>query len=302
MKIITITSQVFLLILISPLVSGVIRKIKNNLRMRKGPGIFQPYYNLFKLFGKEEVVSERASWIFGAAPYVVLSSTVAALFLVPVYAAGVSADGTGDFLAVVFLLALGRFFIALSALDTGSSFGGMGSSREMFISSVVEPVIVLSAFAVGVLHCSTNFTAVNMPDTMFLCRAAAALALFFAAIAETSRLPVDNQETHLELTMVHEAMLLEYSGRPLALMELAAHIKQILFFLIVCNILVPAGYFSGSMATGIAAAIVKVAAICAVVSVLDVSVAKLRLFRVVDFLGIGLLFAVLSFIFALMRI
>jgi len=217
MKIITITLQVFLLALISPLVSGVIRKIKNNLRMRKGPGIFQPYYNLLKLFGKEEVIPEYSSWIFRAAPYVMLSSTAAALFLVPVYAPGVSAAGMGDFLAIIFLLALGRFFMALAALDAGSSFGGMGSSREMFISSVVEPVIVLSAFAVGALHGSTNFEAMNLPDSMFLCRVSAALALLFAAIAETSRLPVDNQETHLELTMIHEAMVLEYSGRGLAL-------------------------------------------------------------------------------------
>jgi len=291
------------LILLSPLVSGIIRKIKDNLRMRRGASIFQPYYNLLKLFNKEEVVSDKASWIFRVTPYIVFSSSVTALFIVPVLAPGISAGGMGDFLAVIFLLALGRFFLALSALDTGSAFGGMGSSREMYISSVVEPVAILAVFAASMGHGSTSLAAVNMPDGMLLARLAACVALLFVVIAETSRLPIDNQETHLELTMVHEAMLLEYSGSSLGVLELASHIKQIMLFVLVSGVLLPCGYFeSSSIVFMMMAAAVKVVALCVTFAVLDISMAKLRLFRVVDFLGVGFVFAGLAFIFALMRI
>ncbi|MDD4183576.1 MAG: NADH-quinone oxidoreductase subunit H [Candidatus Omnitrophica bacterium] len=133
--------QVIIFVAIAPLISGVITKIKNNLRFRRGPGIFQPYYNLVKLFAKEEVTSETASWIFRVTPLVVLASTVTAAFIVPVFMPGYN---TGDLLLLVFLFSLGRFFLALAALDTGSSFGGMGSSREMFISSFAEPAYFLS--------------------------------------------------------------------------------------------------------------------------------------------------------------
>jgi formate hydrogenlyase subunit 4 len=303
MKILFILSQVLLLVLISPLVSGVIRKIKNNLRMRTGAGIFQPYYNLIKLFGKEEVVSANITWIFNAAPYVVIASTITAVSLVPVVVTKISMYTMGDFLLIIFLLSLGRFFMALSAIDTGSSFGGMGSSREMFLSAIVEPAAVLAVFAVAVSSGSTSLTAINIPDGMYLSRFLAAVALFFVAIAETSRLPVDNQETHLELTMVHEAMVLEYSGRSLALIELAGHVKQLMFFILIANVLIPCGYLKDSSLYFMTALVVaKVAGLCIIVSILETSIAKLRLFRVVDFLGVGFVFSILAFVFALMRI
>ena len=283
MRITLIIVQVILLIVLSPLISGIIRKIKNNIRMRKGAGIFQPYYNLAKLFGKEEVVSENTSWIFKAAPLVVLASSVCALSLVPVFAPSLSLNLMGDFLAIIFILALGRFFIALAGLDAGSAFGGMGSSREMFISAFVEPVALLSIFAVSLNAGSTDPAAISGIFSLRLSSIIAAFSLFIVTIAETSRIPVDNQETHLELTMIHEAMVLEYSGKSLAIIELASHIKQAVFFSLIAAVVIPWGDFS-----------LKMAVIIAAVGLLEVSIAKMRLFRVVDFLSFAFVLSVMA--------
>ncbi len=280
-----ILTQILLLVAVSPLVSGIIRKIKNNIRMRKGAGIFQPYYNLAKLFGKEEVVSDTTSWIFRAAPFVILASSVCALSLVPVFAATLSFSNMGDFLAIIFILALGRFFIALAGLDAGSAFGGMGSSREMFISTFAEPVALLSVFAVSLNAGSTNLAAVSAPVGLRLSSIIAAISLFIVTIAETSRIPVDNQETHLELTMIHEAMVLEYSGKSLALIELASHIKQILFFSLIAAVVIPWGDFA-----------LKMTVIIITVSLIEVSVAKMRLFRAVDLLSFAFVISIMAVI------
>ena len=285
MKTALILIQILLLIAVSPLVSGIIRKIKNNIRMRKGASVFQPYYNLAKLFGKEEVVSDTTSWIFKAAPFVVLASSVCALSLVPVFASTLSFSNMGDFLAIIFILALGRFFIALAGLDAGSAFGGMGSSREMFISTFVEPVALLSVFAVSLNAGSTNHAAVSAPTGLKLSSIIASLSLFVVTIAETSRIPVDNQETHLELTMIHEAMVLEYSGKSLALIELASHIKQVLFFSLIAAVVIPWGDFA-----------LKMAAVIAAVSLLEVSIAKMRLFRAVDLLSFAFVISIMAVI------
>ena len=285
MKTALILIQILLFIAVSPLVSGIIRKIKNNIRMRKGAGIFQPYYNLAKLFGKEEVVSDTTSWIFRAAPFVILASSVCALSLVPVFAATLSFSNMGDFLAIIFILALGRFFIALAGLDAGSAFGGMGSSREMFISTFAEPVALLSVFAVSLNAGSTNLAAVSAPVGLRLSSIIAAISLFIVTIAETSRIPVDNQETHLELTMIHEAMVLEYSGKSLALIELASHIKQILFFSLIAAVVIPWGDFA-----------LKMTVIIITVSLIEVSVAKMRLFRAVDLLSFAFVISIMAVI------
>src|SRR3989339_1305625 len=232
MKILFFVVQLSVLVLLAPLVSGIVRKIKSNLRMRQGPGVLQPYYNLIKLFKKEQVIRVNTSWIVRVAPYVVLVSSVLALMLVPVFVSDISLNYMGDFLLIIFILALGRFFLALAGLDAGSSFGGMGSSREMFISSFVEPVVVMVIFVVALNAHSTGLQVISAVPVLSLPLIIAATAMMFVIIAETSRIPVDNQETHLELTMVHEAMVLEYSGRSLALLELAAYLKQILFFII----------------------------------------------------------------------
>jgi len=300
MKILFCIIQVLALILIAPLVSGIIRKIKNNIRLRKGPGIFQPYYNLTKLLGKEEVVSEQTSWIFRITPYVVLGSSALALFLVPVFVSDISLNNMGDFLALIFILALGRFFLALGGLDAGSSFGGMGSSREMFISSFVEPVVLTAIFVISLNARSTSLQAASAIASVPFSSIIAAIAMIFVIIAETSRIPVDNQETHLELTMVHEAMLLEYSGRSLALLEMAAHIKQIVFFSLIASVILPFGIAgnvsAGALASSFAVYCLKVMALAVIVSVIEISVAKMRLFRVVDFLNIAFVLSLLGIV------
>ena len=273
MESLMIIVRFLLLILIAPLVSGVIRKIKNNIRMRRGVSIFQPYYNLAKLFAKDEVVSENSSWIFTIAPFIVLASYILALFFVPMSGIANPFNYVGDILVIIFLMALGRFFLALAGLDTGSAFGGMGSSREMFISSLVEPVIFVSIFAVCGAHQPFRFSSI-----------VAGIALVLAVIAETSRVPVDNQETHLELTMIHEAMVLEYSGRSLALLELAAHIKQIVFFTILATVVFPIWVPA------------NILVISAIIAVVEVSVAKMRLFRAVDYLSFALVLSVAALV------
>jgi len=293
--------QVIIFAAIAPLASGVITKIKNNLRFRRGPSVLQPYYNLAKLFAKEEVISETASWIFRVAPFVVLASTVTAAFIVPAFIPGYN---TGDLLLLVFLFSLGRFFLALAALDTGSSFGGMGSSREMFISSFAEPAAILAIFAISLNLGTTNLSAINSLYTIKLSTIIAAVSLFMVILAETSRIPIDNQETHLELTMIHEAMVLEYSGRRLALIELASYIKQVVFFSLIGTILLPAflscglvnnfAVFSGYLA--------KLFMLCVLVFFIEVNLAKMRLFRAIDFFSFSFVLALIAIIMAVLGV
>lgn len=295
--------QTLFLIAIAPMVSGLIRKIKNNLRMRKGPGIFQPYYNLRKLFAKDEVISGNSSWIFRVTPFIVFGSILTASLLVPVLTPAISFSLMGDFLVIIFLFALGRFFMTLAGLDAGSAFCGMGSSREMFISSMAEPAALLSVFAVSANCASTNLSEISALSAMHFSSIVAAFALLLVLIAETSRIPVDNQETHLELTMVHEAMVLEYSGRSLALIELASHIKQIIFFSLIANVVFPLGItFTGTgfamLLAGIIIYLFKLAVISAVISIIEVSVAKMRLFRVVDFLNFAFVLSLVAVVTA----
>ncbi|MFA6217807.1 MAG: NADH-quinone oxidoreductase subunit H [Candidatus Omnitrophota bacterium] len=294
--------QVIIMIVISPLVSGLMRKFKNSLRMRKGSPVLQPYYNLRKYFMKEEVVSEHASVILRITPYVVLASTVTAFLFVPVFHFSNFFQVTGGILALFFFLALGRFFLVLAGLDTGSAFGGMGSSREVFISSLAEPVAICAAAVVGLksgaLHLSAALNLTSTPVSVVI----AAVALLLVVIAETSRIPVDNQETHLELTMIHEAMLLEYSGRSFALLELSAHSKQMLFFGVLASILWPLPVTAQSGLViyfwSVVWFIGKIAVFACMVSVLEVMLAKMRLFRVVDFMGFAFLLSILALIMA----
>lgn len=300
MKAIVIIVQVFLIVLIAPFLSGLIKRIKNNIRMRRGAPLLQPYYNLLKLFMKGEVISENTSWIFKTAPFIVLGSVSSALLLVPIFHTGVSLNYMGDFLTVIFMLALGRFFLALAGLDAASAFGGMGSSREMFISSLVEPIALLSVFTVSLNCGSTSLEIISSSQGMRLSSLIAAVSLFVVTVAETTRVPVDSQETHLELTMVHEAMALEYSGRSLALIELAAYIKQIIFFSLLANIVFPfsvsclSDYTQFVVASGIYMA--KIIGVAVLVAILEVSVAKMRLFRVVDFLAFSFALSIMAIV------
>lgn len=257
---------------LAPLVSGLITKIKNNLRLRQGQGVLQPYRNLWKLFGKEEIVPANTSWIFRVTPFVVFATSVAAVFFL-----------SGDLLTIIFILALGRFFLALAALDAGSSFGGMGSSREMFISSFAEPAACLVIFALYLTPGST----------WSLAHLLAGLALLIVILAETSRLPVDNQETHLELTMVHEAMLLDYSGPSLALLELSAQIKQLFWLCLLVGIICPLALLPYSFC---------LLSLIIVIAFIEVGIAKYRLFKVPDLLIFSIILALLAIVSALLGV
>jgi len=306
MKIFILILQLVLFILIAPFLSGLITRMKNNIRMRRGQSIFQPYYNLVKLFSKGEVVSETASWIFRVSPFVVISSSLTAAMLIPVFIFSSPAHHVGDFLALIFIFSLGRFFLALSALDTGSSFGGMGSSREMFISSLAEPALLLVVFSVSLQFGSTDISAFSGMHAVTISSLITAIALFLVTIAETSRIPVDNQETHLELTMVHEAMVLEYSGRSLALIEMASYIKQMIFFFLIAQIIFPIGLpVFGDLTQPFFWALwylVRIIIISMMVALVEVSVAKMRLFRVADFLGFACVLGIIACICAIVGV
>jgi len=306
MKIIIVAFQLILSILAAPLISGLISKIKNNIRMRRGQGIFQPYYNLAKLFSKDEVISETASWIFRVTPVIVLSSALSAMVLMPMLIFSSPMRQMGDLLALIFIFSLGRFFLALSALDAGSPFGGMGSSREMFISSLSEPAFCLAVFALSLQFGTTDISALSGSHAVFVSSVVAAAALLLVTVAETSRIPVDNQETHLELTMVHEAMVLEYSGRSLALIELASYIKQMVLFFLIAQIIFPIAVpeldnlTQGFLWLSWYAA--RIMIIAAIIAVIEVAVAKMRLFRVADFLGFAFVLGVIAVVCAMLGV
>jgi len=306
MKIMIIILQLAIFVIVAPLLSGVITKIKNNLRMRKGQGILQPYYNLAKLCSKEEVISKTTSWIFTVAPFVLFASVLAAAALIPVFIFVSPAHIFGDFLALVFIFSLGRFFLALSALDAGSSFGGMGSSREMFISSLAEPTFCLVALSVSLQFGTTDISAFSGIHTVSVASVVGAAALFLVTIAETARIPVDNQETHLELTMVHEAMVLEYSGRSLALIEMSAYIKQMILFYLIAQIVFPISSLCFVNMTQITFwflwYLARIAIVAIAVALLEVSVAKMRLFRVADFLGFAFVLGIVALVCAMLGV
>src|SRR5712692_10173655 len=237
--------QLLLLLLVAPLISGIIKTLKARLQTRRGPNVLQPYRDLFKLLRKGMVIPDTASWIFSAAPYIVFVTAALVGLMTPMTATDAPLSLFGGVLAVVYLLELGRFFLALSGLDTGSSFGGLGSSREMTISAIAEPAMMLAIFTVAISANSTSLSeaarnAIGQnwrflaPAQMLACS-----ALYLVLIAETGRIPVDNPATHLELTMVHEAMILEYSGPWLALLEWGAAMKQLVLMTLLINVFWP---------------------------------------------------------------
>lgn len=292
MQFIIILIAASLCIAISPLLNGLVTKIKNDLRMRKGQSVFQPYYNLSKLFSKGEVVSGTASWIFKNTPFIVLASSVAAIFCLR------------EFITLIFIFSLGRFFLSLAALDTGSSFGGMGSSREMFISSLVEPVACLACFAISLSLGSTDLMSWRRGPLMLGSSLIAGSAMFLVIIAETSRIPVDNQETHLELTMIHEAMVLEYSGRSLALIELASYIKQMIWIVLLAQIILPVaspGFGRGAhILLWLLWYLARIMVIVVGIAFLEIAVTKMRLFRIIDFMGFAFILAFIATICAIL--
>ncbi len=296
--------QFLLLLLLSPLVSGCIKNWKAKLQNRRGPRVWQPYADLIKFFRKDMVISEHASWVFSFAPYVVFLSALLAGLMVPMVTAQAPLSLFGGVLAVVGLLALGRFFLALGGLDPGSAFGGMGSSREMTISAIAEPALMLAIFTVAITAGSTDLSrivqATQDPAWKLFSpiHAMAFAALFIVLLAETGRIPVDNPATHLELTMIHEAMLLEYSGRYLALMEWGASIKQLVLMTLLVNVFFPVGIAAAGtpaeLAVGALAYAAKLIVLSAVVVVVETTNAKLRLFRLPDLLSAAFVLATLA--------
>ena len=294
-------TQVLLALLLAPGLVGFVRWLKARLQNRRGAPPWQPYFELRKLFGKEVVMSNNASWLFRATPYIVFGSTVTVIFLIPLIAAPLPFDAIGDLLVVVYLLLAGTFFLALAGLDPGTAFGGMGASREMTVAAIAEPTIALSIFGLALSAGSTNLgtivteTLAHPGVVITPGHLLAFTALFIVTLAETGRLPVDNPSTHLELTMIHEAMILEYSGRYLALIEWASWLKLTIFFALLANLFVPWGVATaltpGALAIALVTLVVKLAVLGAIVAFVETRVAKLRLFRVPELLSVSFVLA-----------
>ncbi len=231
----------------SPLLVGVIRKAKARLQGRRGAPIFQPYADIRKLFSKEVVVSENSSWLFRFTPYLLATTMLLAALIVPVLTTSAPLGFMGNIIALMYLFLLGTFFLALAGLDAGSAFGGMGSSREVAIAALAEPTVLIAIFGIALRAGTTSLDGIIIrfaAEPLLMLNAGhllAFFAFFIVALAENGRLPVDNPATHLELTMIHEAMILEYSGRLLALVEWAAGMKLFLFLTLISNLFFPWG-------------------------------------------------------------
>jgi formate hydrogenlyase subunit 4 len=297
-------AQLLLTLAVAPGVIGLVRFLKARLQGRRGAPIWQPYHDLSRLFRQEVIVSPSTSWIFRAAPAVIFGCMAVVSLLVPMLAASLPLDGVGDLVVVVYLLLLATFVLALAGLDPGSAFGGMGSSREMTIAALAEPTVALAIFGLGVTAGSTNLgrivsRALEDPARVLGPGHLMAFAsLYIVMLAETGRLPVDNPATHLELTMIHEAMVLEYSGRYLALIEWASWMKFFIFLSLLANLFLPAGVAAtltpAALAFSFVALLVKVLLLAASVALLETQVAKLRLFRVPELLSVSFLLALLA--------
>ncbi len=295
--------QALLYIALAPLLAGWVRKVKARLQNRRGASLWQPYQDLYKLFAKEARMAHTASILFRAAPYIVFVATWLAATAIPMLTSDLATAAIADVIVIAGLLALARFFLALAGMDVGTAFGGMGASREMFVSALAEPAMLMAVFTLAMTAHSTNLAAVvdyqltgtNLlrPSYMF-----ALAGLVLVAIAETGRIPVDNPTTHLELTMIHEAMILEYSGRHLALMEWAAQLKLLLYGVLIANVFFPWGVAReisiGSLGLALAVLLGKLVFLGAALAVSETVLAKMRLFRAPAFLNLALLLALLG--------
>jgi formate hydrogenlyase subunit 4 len=297
-------TQTLLVLALAPLLTGYLRKVRARLLRQQGPPLLQPYRDLLRLVRKEAIVAESASWLFRAAPYLIFSAIWVAAALVPTFAVVLPFGGAADLVAIVALLGSARFFLALAGLDVGTSFGGIGSSREMMIAPLAEPAMIMIVFTLSLLAGSTQLSSVVAfmagPDVgVRISLALALFALIMVALAENARIPVDNPATHLELTMVHEAMVLEYSGRHLAMIEFAASLKLLLYLSLAVGIFVPWGLAApgediGAYLTGGAAYLGKLLVGGFMLAVFEISIAKMRVFRVPQFLGTALMLGLLG--------
>jgi formate hydrogenlyase subunit 4 len=296
--------QMLVMLAAAPLLTGFVRKVKARALGRKGPPLIQPYRDLLRLIRKEAVIAENASWLFRATPYLVFAGTWVAASLVPTFASGLMFSWSADLIAIIALLASARFFLALAGMDVGTAFGGIGSSREVMIASLAEPAMIMIVFTLALLAGSTQLSTMvsfmSSPDVgLRVSLGLALIALIMVAIAENARIPVDNPATHLELTMVHEAMVLEYSGRHLALIDLAASLKLLLYVSLIACLFAPWGTASpgaglAALAVGAAAYAGTLAAGGFLLALFETSIAKMRVFRVPEFLGAALMLGLLA--------
>ena len=296
--------QMAVVLLLAPLLTGVVRKVKARLLRRQGAPVLQPYRDLIRLLRKEVVLAENASWLFRASPYLIFAATWVAAALVPTFATGLYFTWSADLIAITALVGSARFFLALAGMDVGTSFGGIGSSREVMIASLAEPAMLLIVFSLALIAGSTQLSTVAVvmasPDVgLRVSLGMALVALIMVAIAENARIPVDNPATHLELTMVHEAMVLEYSGRHLAMIEFAGHLKLLLYVSLIACVFVPWGLAqSGSGLAahllGFVAYVAKLLAGGVLLALFETVTAKMRVFRVPAFLGAALMLGLLG--------
>jgi len=301
------SAEMILVLALSPFVTGLIRKVKARLVRRVGPPLIQPYRELVRLLRKEVVLADNASWLFRAAPYLVFATTWVAAALVPTFAVGLLFSWSADLIAIVALLGSARFFLALAGMDVGTSFGGIGASREVMIASLAEPAMIMIIFSLALLAGSTQLSTIAAymlsPHVgLRVTLAMALVALIMVGIAENARIPVDNPATHLELTMVHEAMVLEYSGRHLALIELSAALKLLLYLSLIACVFVPWGLAPpgatwSAYTLGAASYVAKLTAGAAALAVFETAIAKMRVFRVPSFLGAALMLGLLGTLF-----
>ncbi len=295
--------QVLILLVIGPVFVGWVRMLKCWAQGRSSAGLFQPYRDLRKLLSKDVVLAENASWIFRFTPYLVFGTAVLAGGIIPILSTDLPLAATADVIVIVALFAIARFFTALAGLDIGTAFGGMGSSREMTIASLAEPAMLMAIFTMSLASRSTSLShmaqlvmsgqSVLRPSILF-----ALLAFVLITLAETGRIPVDNPATHLELTMIHEAMILEYSGRHLALIEWASMMKLFLFTALGIAAFAPWGIASSADLLSVAAAfifmVLKLGVFGIVLVLIETGLAKMRLFRLTEFLGSAFLLATLG--------
>jgi formate hydrogenlyase subunit 4 len=296
-------AQTLLYVAGAPLLAGWVKRVKCHMQNRAAPSLFQPYRDIAKLLRKHTVLAENASWLFRTAPYVIFGATLLAAAVVPLVALQLPTAAIADAIVLAGFLALARFFIALAGLDVGTAFGGMGSSREMMIGALAEPALLMTVFTVAMSASTTNLSEamgftlssglVLRPSFVF-----AMLGLMLVAVAETGRVPVDNPATHLELTMVHEAMILEYTGRHLALIEWASAIKLMLYMTLIVNLFLPWGIAieltPRDLAEGVVAIAAKLALLGVVLVMWEISLAKMRVFRVPPYLASAFLLSLLG--------
>ncbi|MBI4778347.1 NADH-quinone oxidoreductase subunit H [Candidatus Desantisbacteria bacterium] len=295
--------QIVVVLLLAPVFVGWIWCLKCWMQGRSAPSLLQPLRDIVKLFGKDIILAENASWIFRFTPYLVFGVCILAGGIIPILFTDLPLCATADVIALVALFALSRFFLSLAGMDIGTAFGGMGSSREMTIASLAEPAMLMAIFTVSLLCHSTSLsqmTQVIIHQNMLIrpSMGFALVAFIMVAIAETGRIPVDNPATHLELTMIHEAMILEYSGRHLALIEWAGMLKLFLFTTIGIAAFFPWGIATTDSIIDVLPAIVSLIIKLGIVGIgivlMETGLAKMRIFRVPEFLGIAFLFATLG--------